>query len=248
MSSETSAQTTVHKIPAYSEFFYGEVYNNLDKSRRCDNQLSTFLHYFGQHDKLVSSLLREVKQSQRVLQMGLAYGNEISRVARRIGAYGDYDIIDVNEHQISQAKLKYEDVPGLNIFYADAAAFEPEKPYDTVICFFLLRELPVVTKMKVVNNALKAVKPGGNVIFIEDHNPVKWHPLRYLVRMYNRLHHPFIEKLWDREIDTFANNKIDFIWRKSTYFGRMYQKVVATRKNGLLETSAPQEPHPFPPF
>lgn len=77
--------------------------------------------------------------------------------------------------------------------------------------------------------------------FIDYHNPERYHPLRYLVRMYNRLYHPFVEKLWDRDIDTFAENRMDFVWRKSTYFGRMFQKVVATRKE-LLVDDKPRTP------
>ena len=53
--------------------------------------------------------------------------------------------------------------------------------------------------------------------------------------MYNRLRHPFVEKLWDRNIEAYAKNKTDFIWRKSLYFGGMFQKLVATRKTSPLE-------------
>jgi hypothetical protein len=82
------------------------------------------------------------------------------------------------------------------------------------------------------------VKKGGKVVFIDWHNPLFYHPLRYLVRMYNRLNHPFVERLWDRDISSYAetNLRSQFYWRKTTYFGRMFQKCVATRKDDPLKS------------
>lgn len=219
------------EVPAYSEFLYGNIYNNLTASSEKDTKVGARRRTFLQYEKLVASTLREVKMNQRVLQMGLTFGDELDQVAGRIGAYGQFDVIDVNALQVERNKEKYGFMfPGMNIYCHDAANFTTQNPYDVVICFLLLQELPVVTKMKVINNALNAVKEGGSVVFVDYHNPIKWHPLRYVVRMYNRLHHPFAEKLWDRDIDTFAKHKTDFVWRKSTFFGRMFQKLVATRK------------------
>ncbi len=187
-------------------------------------------------------MLNHVKINQNVLQLGLVFGSEIDQVAQRVGAYGRYDIFDINALQVSRNQEKYGSIyPGLTILQQDAAAFKVAEPYDTVICFMLLQELPPATKAKVVNNALAAVKPGGSVVFIDYHKPGYWHPLRYLVRMYNRLRHPFAEKLWDRGIETYAKNRTDFIWRKSLYFGGMFQRLVATRKTGPLEQSLAAE-------
>lgn len=232
-----------YTLPAYSEMIYGHIYKSLPKSAALDTQSSVWKRSFGQYQKLVNALLREIKMNQSVLQMGLVFGNEMDQVAQRIGAYGQFDVIDLNPLQVARNNEKYGKVyPAMNIWTYDAAQFIYTEKYDAVICFMLLQELPVVTKSKVINNALAAVKEGGKVIFIDYHNPLSWHPLRYFVRMHNRLVHPFAEKLWDREIDTFAANKTDFIWRKSTYFGRMFQKVVATRKENPLKLVEKNEP------
>lgn len=226
------------KIPAYSSFVYGDRYNSITASETYDTRFSARLRTFFQYDTLVAAALRNIKMNQNVLQLGLVYGNEIDQVAQTVGAYGQFDVIDVNPFQVSRNQEKYGSIyPCLHIFEQDVASLKVQKQYDVVLCFLLLQELPVVTKMKVVNNALNAVKEGGCAIFIDYHNPLYWHPLRYVVRMYNRLRHPFAEKLWDREIDTFAQNKIDFVWHKSTYFGRMFQKVVATRKDNMKEVA-----------
>lgn len=236
-------------LPAYSRIIYGDIYNNLDKSTAMDSRLSANLRTFFQYDKLVEAALHGIKINQSILQLGLVFGDEIDQVAQRVGAYGQYDIFDINGLQISRNKEKYGMIyPALNILEQDATNFQVETPYDTVLCFMLLQELPSASKAKVINNALKAVKPGGSVVFIDYHAPSYWHPLRYVVRMYNRLHHPFAEKLWDRGIETYAKDKTDFIWRKSLYFGGMFQRLVATRKTSPLEQTFAAEQNPTDEF
>lgn len=231
------------KVPAYTSLIYGDIYNNLENSSKLDSVSSARKRTFFQYQKLINSMLREIKMNQSVLQMGLTFGDEIDQVAQRIGAYGQFDVIDVNALQVARNKEKYGNIyPAMNIWNYDAAEFKFEKKYDAVICFFLLSELPPVTKGKVVNNALRAVKESGSAIFVDWHNPLSWHPLRYLARMHNRLYHPFAEKLWDREIDTFAERKTEYLWRKSTYFGRMFQKVVATRKENPVKQAEEMAP------
>ena len=234
-----------NRLPAYSEFVYGHIYNDLDKSNARDNDFSANLRTFFQYDKLIESSLFPVKMNQAVLQMGLVFGGQIDAVARCVGAYGQYDVLDINGLQVSRCQEKYGNIyPALKIFKQDASLIDIKEQYDTVICFMLLQELPQVTKAKVINKALAAVKPGGSVVFVDWHRPSFWHPLRYLVRMYNRLKHPFVEKLWDREIETYANNKTSFMWYKSTYFGGMFQRVIATRKTSPLQEISEADSRP----
>lgn len=225
------------KIPPYSSFVYGDLYSDVDKSNSFDSKFLCNLRTFFQYDRLVNAALHGIKINQSVLQLGLVFGDQIDQTAQRIGAYGQYDILDVNGLQVSRNKEKYGHIyPAMSIFQQDASKIEIEEQYDAVLCFMLLQELPPATKAKVINNALRAVKPGGEVVFIDYHAPLFWHPLRYLVRMYNRLKNPFAEKLWDRSIESYAIHRTNFTWRKSTYFGRMFQRLVATKKVSPLET------------
>lgn len=225
--------TNENSLPLYSEAIYGDIYNSSVKSRLRDTKMSVFMRSFGQNKTLVDSLIREIKVGSQVLQTGLSFGNELEEAAFSVGAYGQFDIIDINPTQIElkAAQLQHSWV---QIQHADATNFKPKQPYDTVICWFLLSELPIVSKMKAINTALASVCKGGKVVFVDWHNPRPWHPLRYVVRMINRLYNPFVEKLWDRDIETFAHNRSDFLWRKTTYFGGMFQKLVAIRKENPL--------------
>ncbi len=235
-------------LPAYISFIYGHIYNNAEKSMALDSMLSCNLRTLFQYKTLVNSAVREIKMNQSVLQLGIVAGNEIDEAAMAVGAYGQYDIIDVNPEQVKRATEKYWKVyQGMKIFKQDAAKIKLQPSYDVVLCFMLLSEVPSATKTKIINNALQMVKPGGKVVFVDWHNPLYYHPLRYLVRMYNRLYHPFVERLWDRDIETYVKPELkpQFIWRKSTYFGRMFQKLVAVKKENPTEAKTPEEENFF---
>ncbi len=218
-------------LPLYAEKIYGWLYNHPERCAWFEKGWVQRLLTFGCNRRLRESLLREIEAHGKVLQMGVTFGEEISDVAARVGNYGQFDIMDVNPLQLTLCRQKYgRRFPTVNFIEHDAAELFQSGGYDVVICYNLLHEVPIVTKSKIVNNALLNVKDGGKVVFIDYHNPKYLHPLRYFVRMFNRLYQPFAEKLWDREIHSYAENKTAFSWRKSTYFGRMYQKVVAVKK------------------
>ncbi len=244
----TTSKISKSDLPAYLDVIYGDIYNSADECTRRDNNFLSNIKTFFQYKRLVNSVVRELKMNQSVLQLGVVFGNEIDEVAMAIGAYGQYDIVDISPVQVNRITDKYWKVyQGMKVFKQDASCLKLSGTYDAVVCFMLLSEVPSATKSKIINNALQMVKPGGKVIFVDWHNPLYYHPLRYVVRMYNRLYNPFVERLWDREIDTYvsAELKPEFIWRKSTYFGRMFQKLVAVRKENPLETPAATEDRQF---
>ncbi len=71
---------------------------------------------------------------------------------------------------------------------------------------------------------------GGKAIFIDYHGPVSWHPLGALMRLVFRTLEPFATSLTHNEISSFASHHDNFDWRKQTFFGGLYQQVVARRR------------------
>ena len=166
-----------------------------------------------------------------VLQMGISFGTEIRDLAEQIGLKGRLDVIDINNAQITFAKEFLGDgYPQVNFYHYNAEEEVPEK-YDFVICYMLLHEVPIASKMNIVNNALNSIREGGKVIFVDYGRPSMLHPLAYFVRMFNRLYQPFAEKMWDREIASYAEKDLDYNWKKQRFLGGLYQKVVVTKKN-----------------
>lgn len=218
-------------LPIYVKEIYGKIYEDAKVSKFFDNVRLLRFITLGNNRKLIEASLKEIHQNHKVLQIGGTFGDQIEQTAEKIGHYGKYDLVDVSQTQINRLEDKYKYLfPQMKFILKDGTEPMAEK-YDVVLCHMLLHELPILTKIKMVNNALASVNDSGKVVFIDYYSPEKWHPFRYVVRMFNRLYQPFAEKLWDREIHTFAEKKNDFFWKKITYFGGMYQKVVASKKD-----------------
>ena len=222
------------KRPKYWKKFYGWLYGDKFWSNLLNQKYLLSLLTLGNNKRLAKATLREIKKNDKVLQIGITFGPLISRAAHKIGQYGCYDILDVSSTQISILKSQYKHVyPWMKFIRKDAAGSinKPGFGYDVVICHMLLHEVPPQTKAKIIENAIKVIKENGKVVFVDYHNPVKWHPLRYVVRMFNRLYQPFAEKLWDLEIAHYCKNPAKYKWKKSLFFGNMYQKVVVTKRS-----------------
>jgi hypothetical protein len=95
----------------------------------------------------------------------------------------------------------------------------------------LLHELPPYTQALVLNNVIKALKPGGKAIFIDYHLPSSYNPLKYFIRAINRLYQPFAESLWKNSIKDLTPHAEKCSWSQQNYFGGVYQKVVATKNS-----------------
>lgn len=217
-------------VPLYQRLFYSKLYNNLKWSNLLDHSWLLNLLTFGMHRKLVQACVNEVEVHSKVLQLGATFGSQLPQLAEQVGYYGRLDVMDVNRLQLSRLEGKYETLYPQMKFINQNAEDPAENKYDAVVCYMLLHELPIASKIKVVENALNSITDNGKVIFIDYSLPDYWHPFRYAVRMFNRLYQPFAEKLWDRTIDTFTKDNIDYIWHRTRYFGGMYQKVIAVKR------------------
>lgn len=219
------------KLPKYLKAFYGWVYESRDWSDFFDNSIVQTIKSWGYNYRLRNSVLREITPKTKVLQMGVTFGPLIEEIADKIGANGEYDIMDVSKLQLQRVRSKFQYVyPQMRLLNKDVSKKFDEKDYDVVICYMILHEVPPRTKVKIIENALNSIKENGKVVFVDYHNPLKYHPLRYFVRMYNRLRQPFAEKLWDLDIADYCKERLKYSWRKTTFFGRMYQKTVVRKK------------------
>lgn len=194
-----------------------------------DNTFVVTAILWGNLNRLIRANCTELKAGQRVLQAASVYGRYSSDLAATLGPAGRLDVIDIAPLQVAHCRRKLAGFPQARVRVADAA-----KPgggtYDAVCCFFLLHEIPDDHKSKVVDALLAAVPPGGKVIFTDYHQAKGWHPLRWPMHLVFRLLEPFAFGLIEREIADFASERDDFHWHKTTFFGGLYQKVVAERR------------------
>ena len=94
-------------LPKYLTAIYGRIYENLKVSSFLDNPRLLKIFTLGNSSRLIDAALKEIKQSQKVLQIGATFGDQIEQTADRIGHYGKYDLIDISETQLAAKPLPH---------------------------------------------------------------------------------------------------------------------------------------------
>ncbi len=224
----TPSPQRVDSLPPYLPETYSWAYLNPVTRWIFDHPIVVSAILWGNNNRLIRAVRQEVVPGSRVLQTACVYGSFSVHLADRIGPAGRLDIIDVAPLQVTHCRQKLDVFPHCRVTRADAARFRGDG-YDAACCFFLLHEVPDDYKTRIVDNLLASVRPGGKIIFVDYHAPRPWHPARPVMRQVFRQLEPFALPLWDREIRGFATDARDFSWAKQTYFGGLYQKVVAIR-------------------
>lgn len=194
-----------------------------------DNPFVVSAILWGNFSRLLRAACDEFRAGQRILQAASVYGSLSTNLAETVGREGRLEVIDIAPIQAENCRRKLAAYPQASVRVADAAA-PGGGFYDGVCCFFLLHEIPDDQKRAVVNALLRSVVPGGKVVFVDYHRPWPFHPSRMVMEGVFRWLEPYAHGLISREIWDFAAQREDFHWRKETYFGDLYQKVVAVRK------------------
>ncbi len=217
------------EVPAYLERYYWWAYLRPAALRVFDHTPVVSAILWGQYGRLKGAVLNEIGAGQRVLQAACVYGDFSPALARHLGPGGRLDVIDVAPIQVANCRRKLKRFPQATIRHADAAR-PGNRIYDAVCCYFLLHELPDDHKRAVVDALLDRVAPGGKVIFVDYHKPHGAHPLKPVTSLVFDTLEPFAKGLWRNEIADFSGKAGQFRWRKETYFGGLFQKVVARRR------------------
>jgi len=221
------AKNSNTSLPAYIKDLYSWLYFNPKVYNFLDNPLILKALTFGYHDILGEEVKKEISSHSHVLQIGVTFGSQTEKAYSALGMLGSYTIMDIIPEQIKASQKKLLDQ---RIKYIHANALKPFKEeYDIIICYMLLHELPPYTRAALLKNLTQNLKVGGKIIFVDYHLPLPYHPLKYFIRAFNRLYQPFAETLWKKSIRELTPNSEHFTWSQQSYFGEMYQKVVATK-------------------
>lgn len=215
-------------IPAYLRDTYTWAYLNRLGCAIFDRQTVVSAILWGNARRLIHSVVAEVRPGWSILQPACVYGTFSADLARAVGPEGRLDVTDVAPIQVALTRRKLANLPQASVALRDAAD-SGRGPYDAVTCFFLLHEVPEDYKHRIVDALLSAVRPGGKAVFVDYHRPAALHPLRPVMAGVFAALEPFAPALWDRDIASYASQPSAFKWRKATFFGGLYQKVVAER-------------------
>lgn len=221
------SKTTIQNTPSYIKNIYSWLYLKPYIYNFFDNSILLNILTLGYHSLLSEEIKKEISPHSNILQIGATLGSQIEKTYQSLGILGTYTIIDILPKILEKCQEKNLEQ---HIKYINADASKAIKgEYDTIIYHFLLHELPPTTRTKVLQNTLKTLKPGGKAIFIDYHLPSSYNPLKYFIRAINRLYQPFAETLWKNSIKDLTPDAHLYKWSKQTYFGGVYQKVVATK-------------------
>ncbi len=216
-------------IPDYLQKTYRWAYLDPRNVKYLDHELVVKTILWRQHRHLEQVAFAEIEPGQHVLQSACVYGNFSPALAEHIGPEGRLEIVDVAEVQVENCRRKLAEYKHAIVHHQDVLHFRGEH-FDTVCCYFLMHELPDDYKHGVATALLDSVRPGGKVVFVDYHKPHWAHPLKIVTSLVFDTLEPYAKGLWRKEIAAYAGYDPRFTWQKETYFGGLYQKVVATHK------------------
>jgi SAM-dependent methyltransferase len=224
------ALTLKTPVPGYLNDTYAWAYLWPASVPLLDRPLVVSAILWGNYRRLLRTALAEIRPGQRVYQPACVYGDFSRQVAEALGPDGHLDIGDVAPVQVENCRRKLTAYDNALVHLWDAAD-KCLGVYDVVCCFFLLHEMPEPYKRRAVDALLQAVPPGGKVVFVDYHRPHWAHPLKWIMSLVFDTLEPFAKALWVNEIASYASQSEEFSWSKQTYFGDLYQKVVAERRS-----------------
>ncbi len=165
------------------------------------------------------------------LQVACAYGDLTARLLQRVAAGGGrLDIVDVLPVQLENLRAKLPSGAPARLLAMDSAELRlADASYDRALLFFLLHEQPRDYRERTLSEVFRVVRPGGEIVIVDYALPRWWHPLRYLWRPVLAALEPFSLDLWRDEIVSWLPAALRAEWRKQSYFGGLYQKVVIRR-------------------
>jgi len=216
-------------IPDYLQKTYRWAYLDPRNAAYLDHELIVKTILWRQHRRLEQAAFAEIEPGQHVLQSACVYGNFSLALAEHVGPEGSLEVVDVAEVQVRNCRRKLAGYKRAVVRHENVLHLRDET-FDAVCCYFLMHELPDDYKHGVAAVLLDSVRPGGKVVFVDYHKPHWAHPLKIVTSLIFDTLEPYAKGLWRKEIAAFAGNDTRFAWRKETYFGGLYQKVVATRE------------------
>ena len=222
-------------IPYYLQQYYwwAYVHPNAVKVFERDWLINAILwgNYTRLRDAAINSFGAELPG--RTLQVASAYGDYSIALAERVAAGGGtLDIIDVLPVQIDNVRAKLgPDSPVTTAIMDSASLGFDGSLFDRVSLFFLLHEQPLEWRRRTLVEALRVVRPGGDIVIVEYARPKWWNPLRYLFRPVLGALEPFALDLWDSKIEEFMPLTPTYrVTQRASYFGGLYQLVKFERE------------------
>lgn len=226
------------KVPPYLQELYWWAYVHPNAVRLFEREWLVNLILFGNYGVLRDAVLNDFAPlaAGRTLQVACVYGDLSLRLLQQLAPDGELHVIDVLAIQLQNLKGKLSRAAAegdgrIQLSQCDSSAlcFDGES-YHRVLVFFLLHEQPEEVRRKTLAEALRVLKPGGQLVVVDYHRPTGSNPLHRALRALLRRLEPYADDLWQHEVVSFLPAGATWAClNKQIYFGGLYQKVVITR-------------------
>jgi len=236
VSPESHAVRERHCVPDYLRKYYWWAYVRPQAVWFWERQWLINLVLLGNYRKLETAVLEGLGSDLpgRTLQISCCYGDLTPRLARNVAeSGGTFDVVDILPVQLQNLRRKLQPDAPVCTEEMDSTALEyADATFDRVVLFFLLHEQPQEAREQTLREALRVLKPGGTILIMDYAKPAKWHPVRYVLLPILSFLEPFAVDLWRFELkdvlpEQFAGRTSGRTWRKTSYFGGLYQRLVS---------------------
>lgn len=229
-------------IPNYLTDVYWWAYVQKPSIQFLDNQFLVNMVLWGNANTLRDAALEKLEDSagSRTLQVACVYGNFTEGLLSRLRC-SSLDVIDVVPEQLERLKRKIDRTNSsqqpmsksnlqLSCYNADHLEGFDNASFDQAVFYMLLHEMPNCVRRNAVAEAIRVLKPGGRLVFIDFHRPESL-SRRFFISIWFLLE-PFAKDMWSTEIkewlpvnDAMSNASIE----KDIYAGGLFQRVVVTK-------------------
>jgi ubiquinone/menaquinone biosynthesis C-methylase UbiE len=173
-------------IPDYLRIHYAWAYIYPKSVRFFERQWLVNLILWGSYKKIANTCIRLISSHMKstklnVLQIACAYGDVTPNLANKLERAGSLDVIDVLPVQLTNLRLKLSKETFVQLHCMDSTNLNfIDNHFDKILIYFLLHEQPTETRKQTLTEAIRVVKPGGEIIIADYSKPAWWNPLRYI--------------------------------------------------------------------
>lgn len=219
-------------IPNYLEQTYWWAYVHPKAVYVFERQWLVNLILWGNFNRLRDAALDALGATLdgRTLQIACVYGNLTGKLRERLAADAELNVVDILPVQLENLTRKLPVDPRVKLIHADSADLPmASASYERALLFFLLHEMPEDVRRKTIAEALRMLKPGGQLVIVDYHQPSKLNPLYWPMQGILRTLEPFAMDLWRQPISDWLPRDVQIREaRHRTLFGGLYQMLQLT--------------------